>query len=97
MRIGLTDRMVIMAQDDDTEEKLKKLLDEAGAEAAAWIKAPGRVATKSMIRKNNLSKLSTPEQKAHDTKLFKDCVMHPAIQQMLGQYLASLKSKKKAV
>ena len=95
MRVGLVDKLVFMSPEEDSSTKTEKMNAEALTEAQLWIKAPGREGTKSLIRKSNLDALATKEQRMYDVKLFKDCVMDPHIQDSLGKYLASLKSKKK--
>lgn len=95
MRVGLVDKLVFMSPEEDSSTKTEKMNAEALTEAQLWIKAPGREGTKSLIRKSNLDALATKEQRMYDVKLFKDCVMDPHIQDSLGKYLASFKSKKK--
>lgn len=94
--IGLVDRVVQSFGDADTiVSRVRNTNEEAEAEALAWSKPPGRTATKSLLRSINLSKLMSPEDRADDLKMFKDCVIRPEMQKMLGGYLASLSKKKK--
>jgi 3,2-trans-enoyl-CoA isomerase len=94
VRIGLADRLVITIE-DDMQKKIELMNLEAEKDALLSMKAPGRAATKKMIRQENLSKLATNSNRSHDTQIFKDCVLNPKVQEMLGKYLSSLSSKKK--
>ena len=91
LRIGLVDRIVICG-DESVEKKIGQVNKEAELEALVYTKAPGRSSTKALVRKANIAKLSSQDDRLHDTKLFKECVLHPDVQGMLGKYLESLSS-----
>lgn len=82
LKIGMFDKVV-------DEDQLSAAVVEA---CEQWMKAPGRIATKKMMRAERLNRWREGQQNESDG--FVGRVMDENVQTMIGRYLASLKKKK---
>lgn len=83
LKIGLIDKV------NDINENIE---DISIAECEKWMRAPGRLQTKELLRQNRLNKWKSLQEQ--ESKDFVHRVLDSNTQLMIGNYLASLSKKK---